>query len=538
MRAAVEWVASALFAAWERQESEGRYRGADEFRALHIDPGDALASWRAATLPDTAWPDELVAWFEEWTGAWDEADRLSLDGADRLVSALALAVELEPRLRPLVAALTDDPTVRAPSVGLACELAGAVGLLPADVRRACAVDGRLAWFDIVRALPVSGRPSVLDAQLVASSWLVDTMADAPVEETVRWVAAPTHGDVTSGSDVARLALRGADHLLHAERAAAAYGATRAALAVAPPDAEALGRLARTALLADAPLVVACDSQPEPWLVEGCDRCSALGAAVAVSTDRATRWVPPPTWRPVAVEPLAGAERKVRWRAALDARGVAAKAADVEAVAVEFALGADAVDDAATRVRVATPDNASADLAVLRAAARNTVWRDLTTVARPGPSGVGWDDLVVAPQVATPAARDRRRDRQPRPGARFLGIRRPARAAGATTCCSPGRRGRARPSVRRWSPAPWVSSCGWSTWRASSTSTSARPRSSSTRCCARPSRPARCCCSTRRTRCSAGAATSRRRATAGPTSRWPICCSASRTTMASPCSPPT
>jgi hypothetical protein len=44
MQSVVDWVASVLLAAWERQESEGRYRGADEFRALAIDPDDALAS--------------------------------------------------------------------------------------------------------------------------------------------------------------------------------------------------------------------------------------------------------------------------------------------------------------------------------------------------------------------------------------------------------------------------------------------------------------------------------------------------------------
>ncbi|WP_156425976.1 hypothetical protein, partial [Nocardia jinanensis] len=135
MRAAVEWVASALLAAWERQESEGRYRGSDEFRALHIDPADALASWRAAALCDTPWPAELVDWFREWSGAWAAADLLALDDTERLVAALAVAVEWEPRLRPLVAALGDDPTVRAPTVGLAGELAGAIGRSPADVRR-------------------------------------------------------------------------------------------------------------------------------------------------------------------------------------------------------------------------------------------------------------------------------------------------------------------------------------------------------------------------------------------------------------------
>ena len=59
----VAWVADLLLAAWQRQEREGRYRGADDFRALHIDPADALASWRAATEPAVAWPPRLADGF-------------------------------------------------------------------------------------------------------------------------------------------------------------------------------------------------------------------------------------------------------------------------------------------------------------------------------------------------------------------------------------------------------------------------------------------------------------------------------------------
>ena len=399
-RAVVDWAASALFAAWDRQEDEGRYRGADEFRALHIDPADALASWRAATLPPTPWPEELATWFRTWISSWDEATRLGLEDAERLVAALALAVELEPRLRPLVTALRDDPTAGAPSVGLACELAGAIGLRPADVRRACEPGGRLAWFDLVRTLPVAGRPSVLDAHLAASPWLVDRLDGVTsVGGFVRWArAGSATGAREQGEQDRLLALRGADHVRHAEHAAAVYGSAVAALATAPPDAETLGRLARTALLADAPLVVACDRQPEAWLVDGLERSAALGVAVAVSTDVGTRWVPPANWRPVTVPALAGADRERRWQAALDERQVVAVREDVATVAAEFVLGAGGVDDAATRVGVATGRRARADLATLRAAARSTVWRDLTTVARPGPSAVGWDDLVVAPQV--------------------------------------------------------------------------------------------------------------------------------------------
>ena len=36
MNPLVAWVAELLLASWRRQEREGRYRGADDFRALHI----------------------------------------------------------------------------------------------------------------------------------------------------------------------------------------------------------------------------------------------------------------------------------------------------------------------------------------------------------------------------------------------------------------------------------------------------------------------------------------------------------------------
>ena len=45
--ALVGWVSDLLITGWRRQEAEGRYRGADDFRALHIDPDDALAGWRS-----------------------------------------------------------------------------------------------------------------------------------------------------------------------------------------------------------------------------------------------------------------------------------------------------------------------------------------------------------------------------------------------------------------------------------------------------------------------------------------------------------
>ncbi|HWS58360.1 MAG TPA: hypothetical protein VN257_07455, partial [Actinotalea sp.] len=56
----VGWVADLLHVAWQRQEAEGRYRGADDFRGLHIDPADALASWRSIAADAPAWPERLA----------------------------------------------------------------------------------------------------------------------------------------------------------------------------------------------------------------------------------------------------------------------------------------------------------------------------------------------------------------------------------------------------------------------------------------------------------------------------------------------
>ncbi|EID74473.1 AAA ATPase [Rhodococcus opacus RKJ300 = JCM 13270] len=394
----VDWVASVLLAAWERQEFEGRYRGADEFRALAIDPDDALASWRAATLPATPWRPELGTWFDEWSADWPAADRLGLTRADRLVAALAVAVELEPRLRPLVAALGDDPTHRLPSVGLAAELAGCVGLQPGDVRAVCASDGRLTWYDVVRVLPVSGRASSLDDRIVASAWLVGAGDTTAKDLPVQWVRPRAGGRLRAASRRSPgvpSAVFGADHRQNAETVAAGHGAELAALAGVPADPVSVGRLARSAVLAGAPVVLRCDQVPERWVLDAAERAAAFGATVALSNNRRARWVPPPGWRDVVVEPLDCGARTVRWGTALTKVGLEASPEVLEAVGVEFILGAGAIDDAATRARVAARRR-KVDRAALRRAARRTVWRDLTSVARPGLSGVVWADLVVSP----------------------------------------------------------------------------------------------------------------------------------------------
>lgn len=399
--ACVDWVASALLAAWERQESEGRYRGADEFRALHIDADDALASWRAATLPSSPWPPELAAWFDDWSADWPEADRLGLDAAERLVAALAVGVELEPRLRPLVAALGDDPTQRLPTVALAAEVAGSVGLVPEHVRRACASDGRLAWFDVVRVVPTAGRASGLDAQVVASAWLVGAGDTTATDLPVRWVDGQADRRPEPTLVTTRRAANppwaatGADHVLHAERVADLAGAAQSALSGEPADLESVGRLSRTALLAGSPLVLAVDTAPATWLCDACDRATRHGSTVVVSTEPGTRWMPPAGWRPVEVEPLDAEGRADRWAASLARHGLVADRGALAGLAVELALPARAIDDAAARA-ASVAARKRVGVAQLRAAARRTVWRDLTTVARPGPTGAGWDDLVVAP----------------------------------------------------------------------------------------------------------------------------------------------
>ncbi|SMO61446.1 AAA family ATPase [Propioniciclava tarda] len=389
MNPLVAWVAELLLASWRRQEREGRYRGADDFRALHIDPADALASWRAATAPGAPWPDGLASGFD---AAVRFPDALGLDAGETLVAALAVAVEVEPRLRPLVAALTDDPGARQPTVGLAAELADALDLPPAAVRAAVAPGGRLALFGLVATLAVPGRPSPADAWVVASGWLTDAVEGEESEANgLAWVTAE------AADGVRTTVVSGADHLRHAESVAAPSG--RAALWT-NPRGETLPAAARAALLADAVLVAALDDVPPPELVAALSAVAEAGVRVAVSLAPGVSWVAPASWRVLTVSPAPAASRARRWADALARRGAVAHAEDLAALASEYPLGLDAIEEAAERAVAGWPadDPQVPTLGDLRLAARRTAWRDLSSCARPGPTGSGWDDLVVTDAI--------------------------------------------------------------------------------------------------------------------------------------------
>lgn len=384
MNATTAWVAELLAAAWQRQEHEGRYRGADDFRALHIDPADAAASWNAAVGADAPWPDRLAAAFAEL----ELPGGLGLSAPERLVAVLAAAVELEPRLRPLVAALTDDPTLRQPTVALAEELAGAVGIAPADLRTALEPRGRLAALDLVRSEPIAGRPSRLDGQLVAHEWLVQLLDGMPPPEPagIRRVFGP-RPERTDRPVV----FAGADHVRHAEswRVACALGSAA--------SAPSLAALLRTARLQDEALLVALETAPEPWAVEALDLAAGYGWPVAVSLPVGTTWVAPAHWRQRDIDPATLEDRAARWRARLAHEGLSTDADAVANVAGEYLLGLDAIDEAVTRVAAQCGEE-PAGLPALRLAARRTAWRDLSSCARPGPTGNTWDDLVVTTEV--------------------------------------------------------------------------------------------------------------------------------------------
>lgn len=385
------WAAELLVAAWQRQEWEGRYRGADDFRALHIDPADALASWRATTTESAPWPPTLTGAFDDAT-AWVPAG-LGLSPAERLVISLATAVELEPRLRPLVAALTDDPGLRQPTVSLAIECAGAVGLRSSDVRAACGEGARLEALGLIAIVPVAGRPSRADAQVVASSWLTDLadgVSPAEPEGLTRVTATP-------GGPLRVPALcSGADHRRHAEAATAPSG--RATL-LTGPDPARLGGAVRDALILEGALVVAVEDAPEAWLIAAVERAVAMGCPTYLSLPAGVTWVPPAQWGTLRLRPPDAAERVTRWTASLAGAGVAALAEDVAVVSSDYALGIGAIDEAATRVRAAaSAPPVVATLDDLRLAARRTAWRDLSSCARPGPAGNTWDDLVVTDAV--------------------------------------------------------------------------------------------------------------------------------------------
>jgi hypothetical protein len=403
-RPLVDWVASALIAQWRRQEVEGRYRGADDFRALHIDPNDALASWRAATSPPVPWPPALGDAFAALIRQWGLAQRLGLDAADRLVAAVAVAVELEPRLRPLVSALTDDPATRQPTVALVVELAEGAGVTTGTVRRAVHPTGRLATLDLARAIAVDGRPSGLDSQLVASDWLVDRMLDQPelpLPGVHRCRVARRRG--AGQRPPGPVAVTGADHLRHGEYLAGVTGC--GAVVVVDPAAvapEPVARAARSARIDGAILVLACDQLPEPWLVELAERVAGLGVLVAVSLAPLLRWLPPPGWRTATVSPLTATERLRRWQDRLRATRLTVDAEDVLDVARQYRLGAGGIDDAvaclAGQAFPSRPAGPRLGREALHRAARTSGWRDLSAVARPGPTGVGWADLVVPDQT--------------------------------------------------------------------------------------------------------------------------------------------
>lgn len=385
--ALVGWVAELLLAAWQRQEAEGRYRGADDFRALHVDPADALAS-HAAIGRDQPWPASVPAGFP--LAAGELPTGLGLSDAEALLAVLAVAVEHEPRLRPLVAALTDDPSLRLPTLGLALELAGGLGIDAADVREALRPDARLAALDVVRAVPVDGRPSLLDAALVASDWLI-ALGARPEPQGVTFLVG---GAVPAGGHDVPVLLSGADHVSHAEH----WGCGPVGLLRGPLDPQAVAAAARACRHRGAGFVIACDEAPQPWLVTAVEHLARLGCPVALSLT--TGWISPGSWPVVPVARPDAAARASRWAQALTAAGGPpvddAVQADLVCVAGEFTMGRDAIDDAARRVVVA----GRVELPTLRHAARQAVWRDLSTCARRGPTGNTWDDLVVAPGVRT------------------------------------------------------------------------------------------------------------------------------------------
>ena len=388
-RALVGWVSDLLITGWRRQEAEGRYRGGDDFRALHIDPDDALASWHAVGRDPAPWPAELGGSFP----ASALPGGLGLTSADAYLCILAVAPELEPRLRPLVAALTDDPALRLPTLGLALELAGAVGLNAAELRAAVAPDSRVRFLDLVRLTIQEGRPSLLDAALVASEWLV-ALGGLPDPAGVRRLGGAESRARSAAPGGWPLVLAGADHVTHAE---ALPG--EVLLATADP-ASGVGRAVRAALHADAALVLACDDPPDPELVRELDLAAALGCRAAVSLAPGVGWIGPASWARVPCRAPDAGERATRWAERLEATGRAAEAEDLTRVAGEFALGRDAIDEAARRLAASGSEGRAAGLAELRDAARMAVWRDLSTCARRGPVGNGWDDLVVEPAIAT------------------------------------------------------------------------------------------------------------------------------------------
>jgi hypothetical protein len=404
--AEVAWTRAVLVGGWERQVAEGRYQGADPFRQLRVDGvrAAAVASPPVVRLPAAAIgapPDD---------GPWRRScDRLGLDLGERSIATIAAAVEIEPRLRPLVAALQDDAGLRHPTVSLLDELLELIGTISGArlaARRALAPEGRLLRFGLVRLHLEEGRPSRGDHLVVSDDWLV-SLATGPAA-AVRGATTPI-GPVAPAVEGHRTdaptLLTGADPVARAAAFGSCIGVRdvvvvdltdECAAALGAADGERLSTAARQALIAATALIVHAAALT-PALIAILEPLAALGATAAVSVPQRAA-AAPVGWGHLTVVATTREHRRQAWRHALEQRRPPLVAAELEAVdevAANASVGLDAIAAATQRIADTVPTDRAIDRTVLKHAVRQTVWSDLSAVARHVENRHGWSDLVVA-----------------------------------------------------------------------------------------------------------------------------------------------
>jgi hypothetical protein len=404
--AEVEWARELLVAGWERQVADGRYEGDDPFRRLRVNAERAAAVASSPVVPPRA---PAIAG-PPAEGPWRRScDRLGLDLVERSIATVAVAVEVEPRLRPLVAALQDDAGLRHPTVSLLDELLELIGSFPGArlaARRALSPDRRLLRLGLVRLHVEEGRPSRGDHLVVGDDWLVglatDPAADArDATSPIGEVAPSVEGHRTDRPTL----LTGADPVARAAAFGSCLGARdvvvvdltdECAAALGSPEGERLAGGARGALIAGTALVVHA-AAVTPALTAVLEPLAALGTTVAVSlSPRAA--AAPVGWGHLTVVGPTREHRRQAWRHALELRRHRLAAPELEAVdevAANASVGLDAIAAAAQRIADTVPAGRIIDRTVLKHAVRQTAWSDLSAVARHVENRHGWSDLVVA-----------------------------------------------------------------------------------------------------------------------------------------------
>jgi hypothetical protein len=190
----VEFTRRALAALADDQRNAGVHRGDDLDRGERVEPAAAAQSLRA---PPVAADDGLAEQWEGLVGSDGVLERLSLDDAERLSIYVTAALELEPRLGPMVACLTDAPSLRYATVQLVDDIGVRLGWPRHTVRRAFASHRRPRALRLVRMVP--GISAAFgDSILHADEWLlaaiVDGEATRPLDGQLEWLAGKPGGN--------------------------------------------------------------------------------------------------------------------------------------------------------------------------------------------------------------------------------------------------------------------------------------------------------------------------------------------------------